>query len=373
MRRVEIIILDSGLLGRALWLLNHTWLISSFFLACLLIPLITYIGLLLHSSDPFVVWDRMSRLVAVTIWVGAGIAIMLAISLAGLFLLPIANQRTNLYFINRAMRSKFRGSEKWGPVTLTTLIASVVIVCTFLAAFITIFTWNERNQHGVTALTGMVFGLVLLMTAFQYFQPTLRRWFYRRRFDANEQNGDFILLLRSFKGDLLHTRSRPFYQTDSIEGMVTDMLERFTTVIAVSDPRDATQPVGAQRIALQATEWQPRARELLDRAAGIVVVLDKSPGLGWELDRICEEGRLSKAVFVVWAPEPRWLSGPWVELLERIGGCGSPGALDGPKDKTALAVTCSDERMRIVVGAALTPLNCGLAVSTLIWLSMSGR
>jgi hypothetical protein len=370
MRKVEIIALDSGLLSRALWVLNNVWVISIFFLVCLFIPAMTYLGFLLYSSDPFLVWDRVSPLVVLVLWVGIGLALALGASLVGLFFLPIANKATNLFRINCAMRSRLRGSEKRGPVTRATLLALVVVLCTLVVVLLTIVRWNEGFEPGFPALTAGVIGFVVLVMGFQYFLPALRKWFYRSRRGIKEEDREFILLLRSFRGDLLHTRSRPFSQVDSVEGMVSDMLERFTSVVAVSDPRDATQPVGAERIALQTSDWQPRVLDLMDRAGGVVVVLDKSPGLKWELDRIFEKGRLAKAVFVVWSPDGGWLGGPWTELFERTGGGDVAPVTEKPGNKIALAATCANDHIRIAAASVHTPLNCGLAVSTLLFLSM---
>ncbi len=244
------------------------------------------------------------------------------------------------------------------------------MLCTLVVASLIIVRWNEGFEPGITALTAEVIGFVVLVMGFQYFLPTLRKWFYRSRRDIKEEDREFILLLRSFRGDPLHTRSRLFSQVDSIEGMVSDMLERFTSVVTVSDPRDATQPVGAERIALQTSDWQPRVLDLMERAGGVVAVLDKSPGLRWELDRIFEKGRLAKAVFVVWSPDGGWLGGPWTELLERTGGGDVAPVTERPGNKISLAATCANDHIRIAAASAQTPLNCGLAVSTLLFLSM---
>ena len=373
MTQMEIITLDSGPLGRALWLLNNVWLITGFFLVCLLVPCLTLIGFLLYSSDLFVVWDLVSPIVGLVLLVGTGLAIVLAVSLAGLFLLPIGNQGVTLYNVNRTLRSKLRGSEKWGPVTLGSLFAAVLVLWSLVGVAITIVNGNQRDEPGITALTTATIGFVILVVGFWHVLPVLRRWFYFGRHRVNNQNDDFVLLLRSFKGDALHARSQPFKQVDSIEGMVTDMLERFTVVIAVSDPRDATQPVGAERIALQTIEWQPRVVDLMDRAASVVVVLDKSPGLSWELDRIFEKQVLSKTIFVVWGQERGWPTGAWKELVDRIGGVERAGTTDGLRNKIVLAATCSDDGIRLAVASAHTPLNCGLAVSTLLYRSIVGR
>jgi hypothetical protein len=166
MRKVEFITLDSGLLGRALWVLNNVWVISIFILVCLFIPAMTYLGFLLYSSDLFLVWDRVSPLVVLVLWVGIGLALALGASLVGLFFLPIANKGTNLFRINCAMRSRLRGSEKWGPVTRATLLALGVALCTLVVALFTIVRWNEGFEPGFPALTAGVIGFAVLVVGF---------------------------------------------------------------------------------------------------------------------------------------------------------------------------------------------------------------
>ena len=371
MTRMEVITLDSGLLGRALWPLNNIWFVAWFLFACLLFACASYLWFQL-SSDPFLVWSYVSTLSAAVMCVGAALFVLLAVSFGGLFLVPIENQRTNLYHINRTIRSRLHRSKKWGPVTRATLFAAALFLCIAAAGFVALLEWNRRAQPGISAITAAVFGFTVVLAVFLYFLPALKQRLYFRRHGSNNGANDFILLLRSFNADALHTKVRAFTRPYSIEDMVADMLERFTNVIAVSDPRDAMQPVGAERIALKTKDWQPRVLELMDRAAAIVMVLDRSPGVIWELERIMEKGRLSKTVFVVWAPEGGWLEGAWTELLDRIGGRAVAVGFDKHRNQIALAATCSKHLIRIAAASTHTPLNCGLAVSTLLYLSVFG-
>jgi hypothetical protein len=86
-----------------------------------------------------------------------------------------------------------------------------------------------------------------------------------------------------------------------------------------------------------------------------------------------EKERLSKTVFVVWAREGGWLEGAWTELLDRIGGRAVAVGLDKHRNQIALAATCSKHLIRIAAASTHTPLNCGLGVSTLLYLSIFGE
>ena len=369
MTESKVITMDSGVLGRALWFLNNSWrLLAYFIILCFISFCLSLLSFQL--SDPFLAWNNLSPFIAMILSAGVALFILVALSVAGLFFLPIAGLGTNLYRINRTIRSKLRASSQWGAVTKATLFAGAFAFCVFIGGLAALAEWNQRVAPGMIVLTFAVAGLTLLLAGFIHYMPVLRRWFYFRSHETREGRGDFILLLRSFKADELHTRTRGFMGPDAIEPMVVDMLERFAWVRAVSNPRDLAQPVGAERFVLKTPEWQPAVLDLMDRAAAIVIVLDASPGLTWELDRIVEGKRLAKTIFVVWSPERGWLKGAWVELFKRIGIHGTVSEPDGCQNKIALAATCSNDRILVAIASSHTPLNCGLAVSTLLYMSV---
>lgn len=114
-----------------------------------------------------------------------------------------------------------------------------------------------------------------------------------------------VLFLRSFKDDQveLDKPNRGFIR--SFLGMGAPapsldhvLLEEFTAigpVIAIGVPGEST-PFGAARTYVDDGEWRAVVAKLASDAAAIVIVVDDTEGVNWELSHIFENGHLSKTL-----------------------------------------------------------------------------
>lgn len=118
-----------------------------------------------------------------------------------------------------------------------------------------------------------------------------------------------ILYLRSFEDDQLPIRTtfsarRPFFESFSISGRepfesaVAWQISAYGPVVAVGQPGVRLASLGAARQHLPADEWRPRVDRLMEDAHAIVMVVGKTEGLAWEIDRVARHGHLDKTVLI---------------------------------------------------------------------------
>lgn len=107
-----------------------------------------------------------------------------------------------------------------------------------------------------------------------------------------------ILLLRSFRDDgrevgLLDDDALPA----TLEDALVDRLSRRGPVISVGRPNESLPPLGASREYVTG-DWQQRVRQLISEAAIVVAILDRTPGLLWEIEQIFTLDRQDRLIIV---------------------------------------------------------------------------
>jgi hypothetical protein len=107
-----------------------------------------------------------------------------------------------------------------------------------------------------------------------------------------------ILLLRSFRDDggtvrLLDDGAVPA----TLESALVDRLSRRGPVIAVGRPDENLPPLGASREYVTG-DWQQRVRQFISEAAIIVAILNKTPGLLWEIEQVFMLGRQDHLIII---------------------------------------------------------------------------
>ena len=360
--------IDAGWLGAALRASRHlTQLFVAFcVLAMLSMSAFTLVNLVLgeaflRSAN----FQRVLNLLSFPVF-AAGIGSVLGVGFAwwGFWHCRIVGQGISLHEISHILKSRLCGPAKHGPVTLASAIAGALIVGVVVAGIGAVVGWNELRRPGLEAVTSATIAVFVLALGFVHLLPKLTNLFFGRQ--KVEQDSDFILLLRSFKRDALHTRSRGLLQPFTLEGTVVNLLERYARVIAVADPRHDVQPVGAERIPLAMAEWQQRVLVLMDKAAAIVIAIDESPGIVWELERVTEGGRLEKAIFVVWTGQNAWPEGPWAQWARRLGIDTAAGSVAEAGGDVALGAICLEDRVMIATAKASTPHSNSLATMMLL-------
>jgi hypothetical protein len=70
-------------------------------------------------------------------------------------------------------------------------------------------------------------------------------------------------------------------------------------VVALGNPTDSLPPYGAARGYFDHKTWQDSVRQLAAESTVIVICLDDTEGIWWEVTHLAEQGRLNKTLFVV--------------------------------------------------------------------------
>jgi hypothetical protein len=120
-----------------------------------------------------------------------------------------------------------------------------------------------------------------------------------------------VLLLRSFADDNLPLEKRYhllwflFAADDALtlESFVVDEVWRLGPVLAIGNPSESLNPLGAAREYIPEHRWRSRIQEYLNESAYVVSILGATPGLRWEYQQIEAVGREDR-VLVVFPPRP---------------------------------------------------------------------
>ena len=107
-----------------------------------------------------------------------------------------------------------------------------------------------------------------------------------------------VLLLRSFRDD-----GREVKMLDdgalgaSFEDALVNQLSKFGPTIAVGKPDEVLPPLGANREYVTG-DWQQRIRQLMSEAVIIVVILDRTPGLLWEIEQVFASNQQHRLIII---------------------------------------------------------------------------
>jgi hypothetical protein len=160
-----------------------------------------------------------------------------------------------------------------------------------------------------------------------------------------------IVFLRSFKDDLVTFKpswSDLTVQTlsGSIElGVVNMQFERsfrgtlgfllfahFSTygpMVAIGSPNQTTSMFGVPRDFHQGDDWQIAVTDYCTKASAIIVAVDDTPGLGWELDMLQAKGFVDKVLFIATDRfrEAKRNADLWSYVFQRVGLAGADGPM----------------------------------------------
>lgn len=372
MRRAEPRFIDiyAGWLGAAMTASRYQFHLFLAFSTLALISISTFTLINLALGDSFLASESFQHILTLLTFpvfaVGIGSVLLVAFAWWGFWHFQIADLSVNLHEIGQSLTSELRRPARTGPVAVASAVAGALTVGAVAAGIGVAISWNEWRAPGIYGVTVATIAIVILALALVQLLPKMTKRLYARRRDAEEES-DLILLLRAFKGDARHTRNRGLLQPITLEGTVVHMLERYARVVAVADPGNGSQPVGAERVPLAMAEWQRRVLTLMDKAAAIVIALDESPGIVWELERAMEGERLKKTIFVAWSGEHGWPKGPWADFARHLEtDVTDPGATCGA-GHVALAAICVEDRMMIATARASTPYTNTIATMALLY------
>ena len=159
------------------------------------------------------------------------------------------------------------------------------------------------------SLFSLLFGRFLLWGS-----RRLRRLALRRSvvFANEAQTRDVrppILFLRAFRDDQVSLKSAhtakvirffdPDVEVGNLEELVVSNLTEYGPVVALGNPSDEMPPVGAAREYARDGDWRASVEALMEAAAFIVVALDFSPNVRWEIETIRNRSWLSKTLILL--------------------------------------------------------------------------
>jgi hypothetical protein len=118
-----------------------------------------------------------------------------------------------------------------------------------------------------------------------------------------------VLFLRSFSDDAVVLAAPPsgfiyklFGYVDRKKSLDELLLEEgtpFGPVVALGNPTDAVPPYGAARGYAKHSEWQKMVSDLMDAAVAIVICVDETPSLWWEIEHVSRNEYLTKTLLLL--------------------------------------------------------------------------
>jgi hypothetical protein len=118
-----------------------------------------------------------------------------------------------------------------------------------------------------------------------------------------------ILFLRAFKDDqvqlqnvklnLLGRLGRWLDAVANLDGLLLQEGTPYGPVVAIGNPGDRFPPYGAARGYFDDKTWRAAVADLAGNALAIVICLDRTEGIWWEIGHIARLGYLSKTLFLI--------------------------------------------------------------------------
>jgi hypothetical protein len=118
-----------------------------------------------------------------------------------------------------------------------------------------------------------------------------------------------VLFLRSFRDDAVTLRPpksgfayKLFNYTERNKSLDQLLLEEGTSlgpVVALGNPADAVPPYGAARVYFHNDDWRKMITYLMEEAIAIVICVDNTESLWWEIEYVSKHRYLSKTLFLL--------------------------------------------------------------------------
>lgn len=116
-----------------------------------------------------------------------------------------------------------------------------------------------------------------------------------------------VLFLRSFLDDLVTLPDRRGVESKVLDGSNAGLtLDHLTLreatpygpAVALGDPADPAPPYGVARGYFSHEDWKAAVAQLCDEASSIIIALDRTEGVNWEIGHLIGQGHLPKTLFL---------------------------------------------------------------------------
>jgi hypothetical protein len=174
-----------------------------------------------------------------------------------------------------------------------------------------------------------------------------------------------VVLLRSFADDELEMSGLPelmWSPPTTLSWAAAERLASIGPVIAVGEPGEELPPLGPYRLFLPAENWQGEVERLIASARAVFLVLGRSQGVLWELERILARENPGAVTVIVPPAEPRDLEQRWEAFLA-LAKDHPVWRLAQHLDPTALLLVRATDRRPILAIAASRPDGAAYAMA----------
>ncbi|NOU10719.1 MAG: hypothetical protein HOO98_11970 [Nitrospira sp.] len=179
-----------------------------------------------------------------------------------------------------------------------------------------------------------------------------------------------ILFLRSFKDDHLSLEFAkppflvraldPSSSPESIEFLALKNLDYIGPLICIGNPKDQAPSPGAARKYLKDLEWQDSVLKLMMGSAYIIVGVDSTEGLLWEIESIKAHGHLYKTLFIF--PPRQSSQVPLVEMIFTQFGAVIPAEPFWRNAKLVGMFSTSTHHLILITASRVTELEYDLCL-----------
>jgi len=186
----------------------------------------------------------------------------------------------------------------------------------FCMGFALFFALNEPGQT-IDVLAALFIGFAMVLSGALFMQwvvhitsRTARRFMRRSLEEAQAMDGRApVLFLRSFLDDQVELKARRF----RLEQWLFDAASRRTNLdhivmtegsalgptVALGDPSDQTPPYGAARDYFDHSDWQDAVARLCDDSRAIIMTLDGTEGVAWEVEHLKARRHAAKTLYLL--------------------------------------------------------------------------
>ena len=187
-----------------------------------------------------------------------------------------------------------------------------------------------------------------------------------------------VLYLRSFRNDALPAEAGnegitrffdPYRESGRLEELVVSRATALGPVVAIGDPKTPIQRTGAARLWAADADWQDVVTALMAEAAAIVVVMDFTENLRWEIETLVRRAGLDRTIFVF--PPPARQEGHahatrMIEILEaaQIIGRRDVAVMTRPEDIRVLTV--NGDAVNILASSSATYSDYDVALRLIL-------
>lgn len=115
----------------------------------------------------------------------------------------------------------------------------------------------------------------------------------------------------------------------TLDFMLFAHFSTYGPMVAIGSPNQTTSMFGVPRDFHQGDDWQIAVTDYCTKASAIIVAVDDTPGLGWELDMLQAKGFVDKVLFIATDRfrEPKRNTDLWSYVFQRVGLAGADGPM----------------------------------------------